>query len=766
VWSTPAALRALRAALVVPGLFALTFKVIGDVQMTLFATFGGFATLVLASFGGSRRERAIAHLGLAVAGTAALAIGTAASGVAWLAALVTIPVTFLIFFAGVCGPNAASGVTAALLAYILPVATTSPAATVPARLAGWWLASVVGTAAVLLLSPRPAGDRLRGAAAASAGAVSRYLAAGVRGEPAQALREASLAAKHELMAAFGAAPYRPTGLATADQALASLVQLLEWCASLASDALDGHLHLSQASAPDRELLGASAEALAGVAALLDGRDAAPDTARLERARAASAAHQRSLPSDRDRARGYSEPAFHAQVIAVTVLAAVLDALVAARRADQATIDAQRRLLASELGTAAPRRSSPAAQRRSPAAQRRRWPAALTAPGGLASAAWLVMRHASLRSVWFRNSARGAVALAAAVAVADLTGVQHGFWVVLGTLSVLRSNAAATGATAWRALAGTVVGFAAGAALLLAIGTGQAALWVALPLAVLVAAYTPGTAPFLLGQAAFTITVVVLFNLLVPAGWKVGLLRIEDVALGCAVSLVVGVMFWPRGAGAVVGDDLADAFRRGGSYVAQAVDWSLGSRPVPPDAAVPAVTAGIRLDDAIRGYLAEQGSKRISKTDLWSLVMGTLRVRLTASSLASVHVPGDPPQAGPGGEGQPGQGQGAQPGDAGQAARGDGDRRADRVRAALRQEAAELAGFYDRIAVLVGPPGQGEAHGRVAPVTAPELGGAGDGDGQAEFLWVREHLRHLGQHAQAITEPAAHLAIKRREQWWR
>jgi hypothetical protein len=34
------------------------------------------------------------------------------------------------------------------------------------------------------------------------------------------------------------------------------------------------------------------------------------------------------------------------------------------------------------------------------------------------------------------------------------------------------------------------------------------------------------------------------------------------------------------------------------------------------------------------------------------------------------------------------------------------------------------------------------------------------------LWVREHLRHLGQHAQAITEPAAHLAIKRREQWWR
>ncbi len=121
VWSVPAAMRAVRATIVVPGLFALTFKVIGDPQMALFATFGGFATLIFAAFGGTRRDKAIAHLGLAVAGSVALIIGTAVSGITWLAALVTIPVAFAIFFAGVIGPNAASGVTAALLAYVLPV---------------------------------------------------------------------------------------------------------------------------------------------------------------------------------------------------------------------------------------------------------------------------------------------------------------------------------------------------------------------------------------------------------------------------------------------------------------------------------------------------------------------------------------------------------------------------------------------------------------------------------------------------------------------
>ena len=125
-------------------------------------------------------------------------------------------------------------------------------------------------------------------------------------------------------------------------------------------------------------------------------------------------------------------------------------------------------------------------------------------------------------------------------------------------------------------------------LLLAIGTNTAALWVVLPVAIAVAAYAPGTMPFAFGQAAFTVVVVVLFNLLVPVGWKVGLLRIQDVALGCLVSLVVGVLFWPRGACSVVGDDLADAFRRGAAYLTQAVDWALGLRPAPPDAGAAAV----------------------------------------------------------------------------------------------------------------------------------------------------------------------------------
>src|SRR3984885_5373612 len=100
VWSRPAATRMLRAALVIPALFALTYEGLGNQQMALFAAFGGFAHLILSSFGGTGRDKLVAHLGLAVTGSIALVIGTAVSGTEWLAVLVTIPRPFRTFFPG------------------------------------------------------------------------------------------------------------------------------------------------------------------------------------------------------------------------------------------------------------------------------------------------------------------------------------------------------------------------------------------------------------------------------------------------------------------------------------------------------------------------------------------------------------------------------------------------------------------------------------------------------------------------------------------
>jgi uncharacterized membrane protein YccC len=703
-------MRAVRAAIVMPGLFAFTYAVIGNLQMATFAAFGSFATLVLAAFGGTRREKLIAHAVLAVAGSLLLTIGTAVSSSTVLAVVVTVPVTFLVFFAGVAGPNAASGVFAALLVYVLPAASPGTISMVPDRLVGWWLASVVGTAAVLAISPPAGSDRLREAASVLADCLATELEAMLAGQAGEAQLDACLDAKHELLAQFTATPFRPTGLATADEAMASSVELLEWCTALLTDTASERSDLSDAAPEDRELLAAAAAVLRDAGSLFGGGDAHPDLERLEDRRLGAIARTQQLNPDRADFRAQAQLGFHAHTIAITILAIGWDAQIAARLADSDDVAEHRRRVFVAGGPVLGVESRPA---------------------GVAKYTGLARRHATIRSVWFLNSSRGALALAAAVAVADLTSVQHGFWVVLGTLSVLRTNAASTGATALRALAGTAGGFAVGAILLLAIGSSAGVLWVTLPVAVLIAAYAPGTAPFAVGQAAFTVTVAILFNLLVPVGWSVGAVRIEDVAIGCVVSVVVGILFWPRGVSSVVGDDLADAYRYGASYLRQTVEWVGGLHTREPDGAMAAVSAGLRLDDALRGFVAEQGTKKMRREELWRLVGGSMRLRLTALAIAGL-APGNVPDT-------------------------------DGARAELGHRVAILDAWYDRLATQVGRPRGHGAETLVAPTFDGDLGSSSP---SRHTIWLCEHLDHLTEHLQELVVPAANLAEIRRQPWWR
>ena len=75
--------------------------------------------------------------------------------------------------------------------------------------------------------------------------------------------------------------------------------------------------------------------------------------------------------------------------------------------------------------------------------------------------------------------------------------------------------------------------------MIAIGSHEDVLWVVLPFAVLLGSYAPRAISFAAGQAGFTVVLFVLFNIIQPVGWRVGLVRIEDVAIGFAISLGSG-----------------------------------------------------------------------------------------------------------------------------------------------------------------------------------------------------------------------------------
>src|SRR6201990_1702547 len=234
--------RAARTAIIMPAMFAVGDKVIGNPQVATFAAFGSFAMLLLVDFGGPMAERLQAQAAPGVAGGVFVCLATLASQTAWLAAVAMAVVGFGVIFAGVVSSVLAGATTALLLAFILPVSLAAPASAVPDRLAGWGMAAGVALVATALLWPAPAHDRLRGAAAAACRALADRLRAGsaylLSGMDEQFARDRDHAAAQAdqaveaLRSAFLATPYRPTGLSTPARMTVRLVDELSWLNSI------------------------------------------------------------------------------------------------------------------------------------------------------------------------------------------------------------------------------------------------------------------------------------------------------------------------------------------------------------------------------------------------------------------------------------------------------------------------------------------------------------------------------------------------------
>jgi uncharacterized membrane protein YccC len=238
----------------------------------------------------------------------------------------------------------------------------------------------------------------------------------------------------------------------------------------------------------------------------------------------------------------------------------------------------------------------------------------------------------------------AVGLALAVWLARSLGLSHAFWVVLGTLQVLRSTALGTGRTTLQALAGNVIGVVIGGVFALLAGNHPTVMWIALPFAVFLAAYAATTVGFIASQAAFTINLIIIFNLISPAGWQVGLVRIEDVAIGAAISIIVGLLLWPRGARREFGRAMAGFYRAAGHYLDDAFDRVLDFEP--PASLEPARRAAVQarerageafdaflnervaspLDPQTAGFLLSEGNHAMLAAELLDVVAGRMGYR--------------------------------------------------------------------------------------------------------------------------------------------
>ena len=507
------ALRVTVAACV--GFFVCEY-LIGLSTLATYAVFGTIAFGVLSDVSGPPTQRTRTYLAALPVALVLVTIGTAAARSTTAAVIGMLVVGFAVAYAGVGGPRIAGVANGLQLFYVLPCFPPYDPASLPQRLVGLVIGIGLVAAADRLLWPAGAPVSFRARLADAVDAVARY----VINLPADDPRDAAEAAVNGLRSSGLPPAVRPTGPGRRDRGLThataelrTMVVRAHLLAGLLPDLRD-----PAARAAADTVLALVGHALSHCAAALRGAGPPPESGPI-------------VTGVADYLEGRAER------IADRLTGDELPPVVRIGGLTAAVGEAARGLVAAvRAGIGAP--PDPAAA----------VPASAWYLGMSTALLWWrrLAAHFTPRSVYFQNAVRLALGLAAARLLADLLDLSHGFWVLLATLSLMRTSLVASGLALVPAFLGTLGGALVAAGVLALVGDDTIVYAVVLPIAMVV---TFAAGP-LVGPAAaqfgFTIVVAVLFAQLAPTTWQVAEVRLTDVVVGGLVGALIGAAVWPRG----------------------------------------------------------------------------------------------------------------------------------------------------------------------------------------------------------------------------
>ncbi|MFI2262735.1 FUSC family protein [Streptomyces tubercidicus] len=498
---------------------------LGLTVMSVYATFTVVSLGALARIPGSGRQRATTVLTAIPAGLALITLGTLLAVQTWAAVVGMLVIGFMVAYAGTTGPRIAGAAPGMQLLYILPCFPPYAPDTLGQRLSGFLLGALLLALVQRFLLPVPDTPSFRRLLADAADAAARL--ADHRGgpPPVQALAEAR-AAGEALRPTCVPSAVRPASPTLAHKAMAHAAEAVRTLLAQL-DALHTEAGPEQRFHPE-------------TVALLEGISTA--------ARGAAVA----LRQRRKRLRpgeGPSATALQEELTPVRAHRAVDtlqrlstdDRLVYLRRRTQVVQAAD---CAVVLVLATRLMLGDRTVERNPAGHTFAY--ARAGPLGL----WWrrLTMHLTPRSVIFQNACRFALGLAAARAVAGLLGLQHGFWVLLATLTLTRTTSLETRSAVRQALTGTLVGAVLAGGMLALVHDRNTVYAVVLPVVMLVA-FTAGPLRGLAwAQGGFTLVVATLFAQVSPVTWQLAPVRLVDVLVGSVIGLGCGLVAWPRGAG--------------------------------------------------------------------------------------------------------------------------------------------------------------------------------------------------------------------------
>jgi uncharacterized membrane protein YccC len=243
--------------------------------------------------------------------------------------------------------------------------------------------------------------------------------------------------------------------------------------------------------------------------------------------------------------------------------------------------------------------------------------------------WQFRYHLTTRSVYLQGAVRVALALGAARVIAGFLHLNHGFWVLLAILTLMRTSAVDTRTALRPVLLGTLLGACVGSLLLTAARTPQVLL-VALPVfMVLTFAVSPLLKP-LWGQSLFTVLFILVFAQAGPASLEIAGARLLDVTIGASVGVLAGLLLWPRGGSGEMRRAMA-RYLEVSAAAAQEATRLLTGRESRQDALTEARQASALADASFSQYQMERHDPKLPPVNWQAALTAGNRMYLGAES---------------------------------------------------------------------------------------------------------------------------------------
>ncbi|MFF5181203.1 FUSC family protein [Micromonospora sp. NPDC000316] len=607
--------RAVRLTLVASVVFYAGRYGAGSSVLATYALFGTVAAGSFAQLPGPAPQRARILIASLPAVWALIAVGTLLAWSTWAAAAGMLVIGFAVTFAGVGNPRIVGLGSALQLVYILASFPPYQPGSLPERLGGVTLAIVLLAVAEVLLWPDPVPISYRQRLADAADGVAAFLdaTADALTDP-DADRDARDRRRERASDAVAALALSRTTPAWAPTAASARHRALRICAAALREALVevNRLASDAPAEPIRDLAAAWLLRSCADTTRAAGRSLPPGAPPVDLGalNAAIGRAETAYPSGQDAGGVPDVPRMGRDATALALADQVRVLAVGARVANGVRPDADDDY--SGLFEYA-----------------RHGPSTLY---------WRQLRsHLAPRSAQLQSSLRLAVALAIARVVAGVLQLTHGFWVLLATLTVLRTSASDTRTALRPAVLGTIAGAAVSGVVMLVVDA-PIVYAVVLPVTLLLALGVGRLLGPVWQQALFTVLLTVVFAQLSPEGWRLAEARLVDVVLGAVIGVLAGVAIWPRGAGRDLRPNAADYLTASADAIDETVRALLGDAP--PDRALDRVRQRMVLVDSSYCQYHSERHDAVNQGVDWDAVLGTgEHVVLGAESLLRRNPPG-------------------------------------------------------------------------------------------------------------------------------